>query len=310
MKNTKMTITRRDLLKFTLGFGVSMVAARGFAAHKTQQLKRTIPSSGETIPAMGLGTSNTFDVGSLPVHRQKVTEVLRLFVEQGGTMIDSSPMYGRAEEVVGDLSVDLGVQDALFLATKVWTEGREPGIRQMQRSMRLLRDDQIDLMQVHNLVDTETHLETLKKWKAQKRIRYVGITHYRVDAHQALELVIKQHSLDFVQLNYSIVTREAEQRLLPLCADRGVAVIVNRPFEDGALFSRVRGQKLPSWVAAFDCRSWAQFFLKFILSHSAVTTAIPATSNPKHLLDNMQAGLGKLPDKATREKMAKHMRSI
>ncbi len=304
---TRTQISRRNLLKLMLGVGTSLACGSSLGQATRTQFKRTIPSSGETIPAIGLGTSQTFDVGPAAAERSKVKEVLRLFVEHGGTMIDTSPMYGRAERVVGDLSVELGNQDDLFLATKVWTRGRSEGIQQMEESMRLLQADQIDLMQVHNLVDTQTHLKTLQDWKAQKRIRYVGITHYRVDAFDALEKVIEHNQLDYVQLNYSIVTREAEQRLLPLCADRGVAVLVNRPFEDGDLFRLVRGEELPAWASEFDCQSWAQFFLKFILSHPAVTNVIPATSKPKHLVDNMQAGFGQLPDASMREKMAKFM---
>ena len=308
--SSRLSLSRRGMLKLLAGACAVLVNSGGKAESTSKQMKRAIPSSGESIPAIGLGTSDTFDVGPLPAHRKQVKEVLRLFAEHGGTMVDSSPMYGRAEEVVGDLSVELGLQDALFLATKVWTEGRDAGIRQMERSMRLLRTNRIDLMQVHNLVDTRTHLETLAAWKTQQRIRYVGVTHYRVDMHEALERTIKEHPLDFVQFNYSIVTRDAEKRLLPLCADRGVAVIVNRAFEDGALFRSVRDKKLPAWVEEFDCHSWAQFFLKFVLSHSAVTTVIPATSKPKHLLDNMQAGIGRLPDIKTRDKMAAYIRKI
>jgi diketogulonate reductase-like aldo/keto reductase len=305
-----LRLSRRDMLKLLTAVGAMLVNPLGKSQTRPKQLEREIPSSGESLPAMGLGTSNTFDVDSLPAHRKQVKEVLRLLAEQGGAMVDSSPMYGRAEEVVGDLSVELGVQDSLFLATKVWAEGRDAGIRQMERSERLLRTNRIDLMQVHNLVDTRTHLQTLDAWKAQQRIRYVGVTHYRVDMHEALERTIKAHPLDFVQFNYSIVTRNAEKRLLPLCAERGVAVIINRAFEDGALFRSVRDKKLPAWAGEFDCHSWAQFFLKFVLSHPAVTTVIPATSKPRHLLDNMQAGIGRLPESKTREKMAAYMREI
>jgi aryl-alcohol dehydrogenase-like predicted oxidoreductase len=307
---TGLRLSRRDMLKLLGAVGAVLVSPGGKSQTRPKQLKRVIPSSGESIPAMGLGTSDTFDVGPLSAHRKQVKEVLRLFAEQGGSMVDSSPMYGRAEEVVGDLSVELGVQDSLFLATKVWTEGRDAGIRQMERSKRLLRTNRIDLMQVHNLVDTRTHLQTLDAWKAQQRIRYVGVTHYRVDMHEALERTIKAHPLDFVQFNFSVVTRNAERRLLPLCAERGVAVIVNRAFEDGTLFELVHDKKLPAWAGEFDCHSWAQFFLKFVLSHPAVTTVIPATRKPRHLLDNMQAGLGRLPERKTREKMVAYMREI
>lgn len=301
-------LSRRSMLKLMLG--AALAGGRSPASAKHEQLKRRIPSNGEAIPAMGLGTAYTFDVGSSDEDREHVREVLRLFVNYGGAMVDSSPMYGRAEAVVGDLSEELGVQDALFLATKVWTQGREAGVRQMQRSMQLLHTDRIDLMQVHNLLDTDTHLDTLTDWKAKDRVRYVGITHYRTEAYDALERVIKTKALDYVQFNYSIVTREAERRLLPLCAERGVAVIVNRPFERAALFSKVRGKALPPWASEFDCASWAQFFLKFILSHPAVTNVIPATSKPKHLIDNMQAGVGRLPDAKLRERMARYVAEL
>lgn len=300
------SLSRRSLLKILMGSVMSLAFARPREGER--QLRRTIPSSGESLPAMGLGTAHTFDVG--PQERAQVEAVLRRFVELGGQVVDTSPMYGRAEAVVGKLATGLGVKGQLFLATKVWTRGREAGIRQMSRSMELLRTRRIDLMQVHNLVDTEVHLATLRDWKAQGRIRYVGITHYRSDAHPALERVIRRHPLDHVQFNYSIVTRDAERRLLPLCAERGVAAIINRPFEAGALFARTRGKALPPWAEACDCQSWAQFFLKFILFHPAVTHVIPATANPEHLIDNMRAGLGRLPDPAMRERMADHVASL
>lgn len=219
-------------------------------------------------------------------------------------------MYGTAETVVGTLCVDLGISDQQFFATKVWTSGREAGMQQMVESMRRLRTDQIDLMQVHNLVDTRTHLKTLKDWKEQGRVRYVGVTHYLVDAYDDLMRVIKHEDIDFVQFNYNILTRAAEQRLLPLCAERGVAVIVNERFENTALFALTGGHELPPWAAEFDCRSWAQFFLKFIVSHLAVTCAIPATSDPGHVVDNMQAAYGRLPDQATRERMAAYVSDL
>jgi len=300
------TLSRRSLLKILMGSAMSLAFASPQSGE--QQLRRTIPASGEGLPAMGLGTAHTFDVG--PGDRARVEEVLRRFVDMGGEVVDTSPMYGRAEVLVGDLATGLGVQDRLFLATKVWTQGREAGIRQMTNSMAFLRTQRIDLMQVHNLLDTQTHLATLRDWKARGRIRYVGVTHYRTDAHQALERVIRNHPLDYVQFNYSILTREAEQRLLPLCTERGVAVIVNRPFEAGALFARTRGRPLPPWAVEFDCESWAQFFLKFILSHPAVTHVIPATAKPEHLSDNMRAGLGRLPDTAMRERMARHVAKL
>jgi aryl-alcohol dehydrogenase-like predicted oxidoreductase len=279
------------------------------SAKRDQQLKRPIPSSGEMLPAVGLGTYSVFDVGQAQAERGPLREVLRLFAESGG-MVDSSPMYGSAERVVGDLSAELGVRGSLFLATKVWTTGREAGRRQMETSLRLLRTDVIDLMQVHNLMDWEVHFSTLAKWKEQGRIRYTGITHYATSAFGTIERVMKAARPDFIQIYYSVATRAAEERLLPMAADLGVGVIVNRPFETSDLFGRVRGKKLPAWAAEFGCASWAQFFLKYILSHPAVTCAIPATSDPGHLRDNLQAGSGPLPDTATREKMAKFIDTL
>lgn len=296
-------LTRRDVLKMIAGAGAGLVVGTAGAEPVGSMLKRRIPRSGEMLPAVGLGTARTFDVGTGEQARATLKEVLRLFVELGGSAVDSSPMYGNAETVVGDLAAGLGVQGSLFLATKVWTEGRDAGIRQMEQSMRRMRSKRIDLMQVHNLVDTQTQLRTLREWKKTGKIRYLGVTHYVVGAFDELEKLIKNESLDFVQLPYSIATREAEQRLLPLAADTGTAVMVNRPFEKADLFHKVRGRKLPDWAGEFDCHSWAQFFLKYIFSHSAVTCAIPATRKPKHLADNMRSGYGRLPDKAMRRRM-------
>ena len=267
-------------------------------------LARPIPSSGETIPAVGLGTWQTFDVGSAASEREPLREVLRLFVAAGGRVIDSSPMYGASESVVGDLAAETRVADTLFLATKVWTSGREAGIAQMEQSLRRLRAKQMDLMQIHNLVDWRVHLKTLREWKQAGRIRYLGVTHYTASAFDELERVLRAEPLDFVQVNYSLGEREAERRILPLARDRGIAVLVNRPFSAGGLFSSVRGRPLPAWTAEIGCESWAQVFLKWILAHPAVTCVIPATRRPEHLVDNMKAGLGALPDPPTRERMA------
>jgi diketogulonate reductase-like aldo/keto reductase len=230
--------------------------------------------------------------------------VLKRFAELGGRVVDSSPMYGRAESVVGDLASELGVRDKLFVATKVWTSGREAGIAQMETSLRRFRGERIDLLQVHNLVDWRIHLRTLGEWKRGGRVRYVGVTHYTAGAYGELEQIMTSEPVDFVQLNYSPVEREAERRLLPLAVDRGVAVLVNRPFAEGALFRRVRGRTLPEWAGELGCRSWAQLFLKWIAAHPAVTCVIPATSRPEHLEDNMQAGVGRLPDTALRARIA------
>ncbi len=226
-------------------------------------------------------------------------------MNNGGSVVDSSPMYGRAEEVVGDLTAELALRPSLFLATKVWTSGRDAGVRQMEESFRLLKTQTIDLMQIHNLVDWKTHTATLTQWKQQGRVRYIGITHYHEGAYDDLERLIKTRQYDFVQLNYSIAEREAENSILPLAQETGVAVIANRPFAKASLFSRVRGKQVPEWARDFECTSWAQFFLKYIVSHPALTCAIPATSNPKHMQDNMMAGVGRLPDAETRRRMAK-----
>ena len=266
-------------------------------------LVRAIPSSGETIPAVGLGTWQAFDVDD-PSERGAQREVLRRFVELGGRVVDSSPMYGAAESAVGDLAVELGVRDALWIATKVWTTGRAAGLAQMERSLRRLRRKRLELLQIHNLVDWQTHLATLREWKDAGRIRYLGITHYSAAGHDALERVMRSEALDVVQLNYSVVEREAERRLLPLAHERGVAVLVNRPLAQGALLGRLEGRRLPPWAAEIECASWAQLCLKWILAHPAVTCVIPATSRLAHLEDNMRAGLGRLPDPAMRQRIA------
>jgi diketogulonate reductase-like aldo/keto reductase len=305
-----MGLSRRDVLKMMLSTGLTVAAARAAKADAKPMLRRAIPRTGEMIPAVGLGTWQTFDVGSSEKERAPLREVLKQLVALGGSVVDSSPMYGASERVVGDLAAELGVHGKLFIATKVWTDGRAAGIGQMEESMRLLRAERIDLMQVHNLVDWRTHIKTLREWKESKRVRYIGITHYHSGAYDELERVMKEADPDFVQLNYSIVSREAESRLLPLAAERRMAVLVNRPFESAALFRKVRDKPLPAWVAEIDCASWAQFFLKFILSQPAVTCAIPATSKVAHLVDNMQAGVGRLPDKTMRERMAQHLRTM
>jgi diketogulonate reductase-like aldo/keto reductase len=269
--------------------------------------KRPIPRDGELLPVVGLGTYQSFDVGNGAGERGSLKEVLRLFVQHGGALVDSSPMYGSSESVVGDLAAGLGITGQLFMATKVWTSGREAGIRQMEESMRRMKVARMDLMQIHNLQDWATHLKTLQAWKAEGRIRYMGITHYHSGAYGDLERLMKSGAFDFVQFNYSMAEREAEGRILPLAQETGSAVIVNRPFAQASLFSRVRGKELPAWAAEFDCKSWGQFFLKYILGHPAVTCVIPATSKPHHLVDNMMAGIGQMPDTAMRKLMAKYL---
>ena len=268
-------------------------------------LRRAIPRSGELLPVVGLGTYQAFEAGDSQAQREPLRQVLRLLVEHGGSVIDSSPMYGSSERVVGDLSAELGLRPKLFMATKVWTPGREAGIGQMEESFRRMRVERMDLMQIHNLLDWKIHARTLAEWKQARRIRYSGITHYHSGAYDDLGRILKTGQFDFVQFNYSIAEREAENSLLPLAQDTGTAVIVNRPFAQAGLFSRVRGAEVPAWAAEFDCASWAQFFLKYVLSHPAVTCVIPATSKPDHLVDNMDAGLGRLPDEPARRRMAK-----
>ncbi len=272
--------------------------------------KRLIPRTGELLPIVGLGTYQSFDAGNDAGRRESLKEVLRLFAQHGGALVDSSPMYGSSEAVVGDLAADQGITGQLFMATKVWTSGREAGIRQMEESMRRMKVSRMDLMQIHNLQDWRTHLLTLQEWKASGRIRYMGITHYHSGAYGDLERLMKTREFDFVQFNYSMAEREAEERILPLARETGTAVIVNRPFAQASLFSRVKGKDLPSWAAEFDCRSWAQFFLKYVLAHPAVTCIIPATSKPHHLVDNMGAGIGRLPDAITRRKMAQFVDNL
>lgn len=276
------------------------------AADRGAMLERRIASTNrESLPVIGMGTWNTFDVGSGGDERAPLTEVLKVFYGAGARVIDSSPMYGAAERVTGDLVAALGKQAQTFYATKVWTAGREKGVAQIEQSLRLLKAPRLDLLQIHNLVDWRSHVPTLRLLKEQGRVRYTGVTHYTVGAHIELEETLKAQSFDFAQFNYSIATRDAEQRLLPFCQDRGVAVMINRPFEEGDLFTRVRNRKLPAYAAEIGCKSWAQFFLKFIVSHPAVTCVIPATSRVAHMQDNLQAGFGPMPDAQLRERMAK-----
>jgi diketogulonate reductase-like aldo/keto reductase len=295
------SLTRRAVLRL-------MVVAAGAGSGRTEAaatiLARPIPSSGETVPAVGLGSWRTFDVGAAAAARAPLREVLQRFVDLGGRVVDSSPMYGAAESVIGDLAAELGVGDRLFLATKVWTSGRQAGVAQMEQSIRRLRARRLDLMQIHNLLDWRTHLRTLRDDQQAGRLRYVGVTHYTERAYDELEGVLRSEPLDFVQVNYSLGEREAERRILPLARDRGIAVLVNRPFSAGDLFQRVRGQALPPWAADVGCESWAQVFLKWILADPAVTCVIPATSRVQHLVDNMRAGLGSLPDESARTRMA------
>lgn len=309
MKDDPLNPVRRRALRLLAGYGTLAVMSAGANAQQNMMMKRSIPRSGEALPVVGVGTWQTFDVGQNAPERAELKEVLRLLVAAGGSVVDSSPMYGKAEGVVGDLTRD-GLREKLFFATKVWTSGRDSGIRQMDESFKLMRTQRMDLMQVHNLLDLATHAKTLREWKSAGRIRYVGITHYHDGAHAELEKIVKTKAWDFVQFNYSMAEREAEDRLLPACADSGTAVIVNRPFSQGSLFPKVKGKALPAWAAEFDCSSWAQFFLKYLLSHPAVNCVIPGTRRVEHLKDNVQAGMGRLPDAAMRRRMADYLASL
>jgi len=285
----------------------AVTQAATVAAQPRKMITRKIPSSGEAIPAVGLGTSGPFEVGGGERERAPLREVLAAFFESGATLIDTSPMYSTAEAVLGDLLTP-EQQAKAFLATKVWTpnsggHGEQKGIEQMQRSMSLLNHPRIELMQVHNLVDLDAHLKTLRRWKDEGKIRYLGVTHYTTGSYPDLISIIGREKLDFVQFNYSAGTREAEKRLLPLCAERGVAVLINRPFEDGNLFSAVQGKPVPAWAADFGATSWAQVFLKFVLANPAVTCVIPATGKARNLADNVGAMFGALPDAKQRDKI-------
>jgi diketogulonate reductase-like aldo/keto reductase len=303
------SISRRRMLQLALG-AAAFVSTGGVSMAAASVMRRPLPRGGESLPVIGLGTWQTFDVSASPSAREPLKNVLRGFVRLGGKVVDSSPMYGKSESVVGDLAAELGLQNQLFLATKVWTSGRDAGIRQMEESFRRLRTQRVDLMQVHNLVDWRTHLATLRRWKEEGKVRYIGVTHYTAGAYDQLAAVLEKEDLDFVQLNYSVAERDAERRLLPLAAEKRIGVVVNRPFAEGGLFSKVRGKPLAPWAADIGCASWAQFLLKFVVSHPAVTCAIPATSKVQHLTDNMQAGMEPFPDAAMRERMARYVAEL
>ena len=285
---------RRALLAVLAAGAVRPALAQG-------SLSKKIPSTGEALPVIGVGTWQTFDAGNDASARAPLRELLRLL---NGNLIDSSPMYGSSETVAGDLIAELGMRDKLFVATKVWSNGRDAGIAQMETSFRRLRVQRMDLMQVHNLADVATHTKTLLDWKDNKRIRYIGITHYTSSAYAEVERAMRTRHYDFLQINYSLAENESERRLLPLAQELKMAVIANRPFAEGALFRRVKGKPLPPWAAELGIASWAQYFLKWIVSHPAITCAIPGTGNPKHMMDNLGAGHGPLPDASERKRMA------
>jgi len=308
MDKSPPNLQRRLALQAAAALLLTMPDAR--AAAPAGLITRPIPRSGERLPAIGLGTYQAFDIPRDRLAESELQAVLRRFIDLGGKVIDSSPMYGHAEAAVGTLATALKAHKSLFLATKVWTSGRAEGIRQMEESMRLLQTKAIDLMQVHNLLDLKTHLPVLRDWKKSGRIRYLGITHYTAGSHAELERLVRNGDFDFVQFNYSLDEPEAEARLLPACADSGTATLINRPFSQAGLFSKVRGKPLPPWCADMDCTSWAQFFLKWIIGHPAVTCAIPGTRHVHHIEDNMAACTGRLPDAAMRKRMTGYFSSI
>jgi aryl-alcohol dehydrogenase-like predicted oxidoreductase len=305
-----MTMTRRTFIA-TGAAGLGLVAAGGTGTARAGpegMATRPIPRTGERVPVIGLGTWRAFDVGSSEEERAPRREVLRRFLDAGGRVIDSSPMYGAAEAVVGDLLAGLAPRRAPFLATKVWTRGRSSGEAQMRESLRRLRVERLDLMQVHNLLDWQEHLPAMRAWKADGRFRHLGVTHYAPSAFPELERILRAERLDFVQLPYSAASRDAEARLLPAAAETGTAVIVMRPFEEGELFRAVKGRSLPAWARDLAVTTWSEIFLKFILSHPAVTAVIPGTANPEHVAENLRAGFGPMPDRALRRRMASDLR--
>lgn len=303
---TRRHWSRRDALCAAAALGALPLPV---FAEERNMIERPIPASGERLPVIGLGTYSVFDVESTPAELSKRREIVELLLGEGGSVIDTSPMYNRSERVIGDI-VRAGIpRESTFLATKVWIDGRDAGASQMARSAELMNTDVIDLMQVHNLRDSGVHMRSIRELQEQGKIRYSGLTHYRAGAHDALEKAVRDYRPQFLQINYSLSEREADQRLLPMAQDLGVGVIVNRPYQAGGLFSAVRGRKLPEWAGEFAA-SWGQFFLKFIISHPAVTCVIPATSKPQHMRDNLEAGFGELPDAATRERMVAFIREL
>jgi len=303
-------LSRREWMQLSVALGAGAILPNTLSASLMNQAadirQRAIPGTKELLPIIGMGTWQTFDIGEGKEQRTQMRDILRAFYNRGGRVLDSSPMYGRSEDVLGDLTADLKLLGQFFMATKVWTSGANQGIQQMKSSMSKMRTQPMDLMQVHNLVDVKTHLRTLREWKAAGKIRYIGLTHYVVSAHDDLERLIRSEEIDFIQVNFSIQTRNAEKRLLEVAQDHEVGVLINRPYEGGNLFRRMKGKALPEWAAEWDISSWGQFFLKYIVSHPAVTCAIPATSKLHHLEDNMGAAFGRLPDENTRKKMVQY----
>jgi len=305
-------MTRRDASKIILAGTASSFLnfCTTPSFNKETMNKRLIPSSGELLPVIGLGTWQTFDVGQSTSELDPLREVLKTLVENGGSLIDSSPMYGRSEKVVGQLTSELGIKEKIFEATKVWTSGQKEGEQQINDSFRLLQADPIELFQIHNLVDWPTQLQTLRRLKDNNKIKYIGLTHYHSGGYDNMEELMRTEQIDFIQINYNLAVRAAAERILPLAKDKGIAVLINRPYEGGTLFRKTKKLQLPEWASEFEADSWGQFFLKFILSNDAVTCVIPGTAKPHHMLDNVQAGYGMLPDKTQQAKMVKLLKSI
>jgi len=311
MKRNRREMSRRAVLgSMGAAAAASLIGPRLASAALEGVLKKAIPATGELLPAIGMGSWITFNVGDDSDLREARVEVLRAFFDQGGAVIDSSPMYGSSEEVIGYCLARLDNTQPLFSATKVWTPLQWHGVRQIETSQTLWGTARFDLLQIHNLLNWEGHLETLLDWKAQGRVRYIGVTTSHGRRHEDLEKIMAAQPIDFVQFTYNVLDREAEQRLLPLAAERGLAVIVNRPFRRGALFDRFADRPLPEWAGECGCANWAQLFLKFIVSHPAVTCAIPATSRVDHMLENMGAAYGRLPDPNMRARLIRYIETL
>ncbi len=308
MSNEKH-INRREFMGLAGLLAAGLVLPNGTFAGPVQ-IRKAIPKTGEMLPAIGMGTSRTFDAIGNEKLLTTLQEVTQTFFDMGAGMIDSSPMYGSAQQVIGKLLPGIAKKANLFAATKVWVEGKEQGVKQMEISRQQWGIKSFDLMQIHNLIDWETHLETLKEMKNDGKIRYIGITTSHGRGHEELVEILTKQDFDFVQLSYNIGTRDVESPLLSIAKEKGIAVIVNRPYQRGGLFRQVKGKSLPPWAEEIDCTSWGQFFLKFVVSHPAVTCTIPATSKVKHMLDNMGAGKGELPTKNQRIKMVRYFESL
>ena len=298
-----MKTSRRTIIKLLGASSLAPPISLQASDLKNNMARRIIPSTGELLPVIGLGTSRVFDTNLSEKSLTPRREIVKALLDHGGSLIDTSPMYGKAEEVTGKIAQDLKVNDRLFLATKVWIEGRVAGVIQMNASSMKLNKAVIDLMQIHNLLDWKTHIKTLYEWKEQGKINYIGISHFRSNAFSQIEKIITKERIDFAQFNYSLQEREAEKRLLPLCKEKGVATLINRPFMRGKLFKAAARKKLPSWAHEYNMNTWSQFFLKFILANPAVTAIIPATSDPDHMVDNLIGGIGPIPDVGLQKKM-------